>query len=421
MIEVTLKADRRLAAERGRDTHFVLLSFRAPRLERTGDRPGLNLSLVLDRSGSMAGEGKLSLAKQAAELSLARLTAKDRFSLVEYNHEIHVLMPSTLATAEALNDARSAIREMVPGGNTALFDGYLRGAEQVAAHLQPDDLGRVLLLTDGLANVGLVDPDAIVRHVAGLRSRGVQTSTFGVGTDFNHLLLDGMADAGGGNFYFVQSPDQLEDLLTSEVGEALETVAREVCVAVEHGTDIEVRPLDAFASTSDACGLTSRIGSLTSEQLVELLYEVDLPGRRAGERSSIRFAITDLDHALGGAVGVVEFLHASAAEVEAEQPDADIVRRAARRIRLQAGQQAYAMNFVGRRDEVRQEASKALAYLRKLATRDPDVAVMVAELEGDVLRAEKLMSAFEQKVRYYQNSSPLRGRNAAGKAAKNPR
>ena len=421
MITLTLKADRRLAAERGRDTHFVLLTFRAPRLERSGERPGLNLSLVLDRSGSMAGQDKLPLAKRAAELALARLTPKDRFSLVVYDDNVQVLVQSTPATPEALNEARLALSRVEPGASTALFDGYLRGAEQVAGQLGDGDLGKVLLLTDGLANVGLQDPTAIIEHVAELRARGVQTTTFGVGADFNQLLLDGMALAGGGNFYFVESPAQLEDLLTSEVGEALETVAREVRVAVEHSEDVQVHLLDAFVDERRERGVMTRLGPLTSEQLVELLYEVDLPGRAAGEVSRLRFAVSDADGVLGAPTGVVEFRHATDAEVEAEQADADVLRRAARRVRLQAGEHVYAMHYEGRRGEVRQEASKALEYLRKLARRDPAVATLVSELEQDVAAAEAPMDAMMLKMAYYDRSRVRRGRDASGKAAKEPR
>jgi len=409
MTRLTLYADRRLAAERGRDTHFVLLSFNAPRLERTGDRPGLNLSLVLDRSGSMAGGAKLPLAKRAVELALARLSPKDRFSLVVYDNQIEVIVPSTPATPEALNEARLALGRIEPRASTALFEGYLRGAKEVAERLHDGELGKVLLLTDGLANVGLQDPSAIATHVAELRARGVLTSTFGVGADFNQILLERMADAGGGNFYFVENATQLADLLTGEVGEALETVAREVRVAVEHAPDVQVRLLDAFTVTADGGGVSTRLGALTSEQLVELLYEVDLPGRAVGETSSLRFTVSDADGALGAPSGTVEFLHAT---------DAEVVRRAARRIQLKASEIAYSMNYEGRLGDVRSESVKAMEYLQKLAKRNPVIANEIAELERVVAQAEAPMEALAQKAFHFAYSRAQRGRDAQGRAIK---
>jgi Ca-activated chloride channel family protein len=417
MTELTLKADRRLASEHGRDTHFVMLRFRAPRLELTNERPGVNLSLVLDRSGSMGGS-KLELAKEAVRSALGRLTPKDRFSLISYSDQVELVSPSKLATAESLNAARRSLDLIMAGGNTALFDGYLRGTKQVAEHLRERDLGKVMLVTDGLANEGLTDPRAIIGHVAELRARGVFTSTFGIGQDFNQVLLEGMADAGGGNFYFVEAAAQLEDLLTSEVGEALETVAREVRVIVEHDPDVQVRLLDAFSIKTGSDGTESRLGPLTSEQIVELLYEVDLPGRSAGTKSTLRFTVRDAERALGDPVGAVEFLHSSNEEVEAEEPDAEVILPAAQRIRQQASERAFQLNYEERRGEVRQEASKVLEYLKKLTRKNPEVARTIAELEEDVAQASEVMPAMAQKMMYYQASLGRRGRDPQGKARK---
>jgi len=419
MTTLTLKADRRLASESRRDTHFVMLRFRAPRLERTTDRPGLNLSLVMDRSGSMAGS-KIRLAKQAVGGALERLTSQDRFSVIAYHHDVETLVPSTPATSEGRREAKLAVASIHAGGNTALFDGYVRGAEQVAAHLSERDLGKVMLVTDGLANVGLVDPAAIARHVSELRARGVLTSTFGIGSDFNQVLLEKMADAGGGNFYYVEDADQLEDLLTGEVGEALQTVAREVRVIVEHDPDVHVRLLDAFTVEVRDKGTISRLGPLTSEQIVELLYEVDLPGRGAGAKTRLSFTIHDADGALGSPVAVAEFVHAADADVEAEEADAEVVRRAAQRIRQQASERAYEMNYLGQRDEVRQEVGKVLEYLKKLAKKHPELADTIDALEADVSMAAEFMSTKALKLAYFAGSRLRRGRDAFGKAMKEP-
>ncbi|MBA3343424.1 MAG: VWA domain-containing protein [Gemmatimonadaceae bacterium] len=82
----------------------------------------------------------------------------------------------------------------------------------------------MLLLTDGLANPGITDRDTLARHASELRQRGVSTSTFGVGVDFDERRLRDMAHEGGGNFYFLENALQIPDLITSELGEALEVV-----------------------------------------------------------------------------------------------------------------------------------------------------------------------------------------------------
>ena len=94
----------------------------------------------------------------------------------------------------------------------------MRGCEQVALHVGGDVVSRTLLLTDGLANVGVTDRFELETHAAELRRRGVATSTFGVGHDFDEALLEAMATAGGGNFYYIEDARQIADFMTSELG-----------------------------------------------------------------------------------------------------------------------------------------------------------------------------------------------------------
>ena len=117
--------------------------------------------------------------------------------------------------------------------STDLCGGWLAGCEQVARFIEGEGLGRCLLLTDGLANQGVTDRDEIVTHARELRRRGVVTSTFGVGADFDERLLQQMADAGAGHFYFIERAVQIPDLFASELGETLDVVASGVTLTIE--------------------------------------------------------------------------------------------------------------------------------------------------------------------------------------------
>jgi hypothetical protein len=111
----------------------------------------------------------------------------------------------------------------------------------VASHLVEQGVNRCLLLTDGLANVGITDPAQLAHHAAELRARGVSTSTFGVGNDFDERLLQELADAGGGHFYYIADAPQIRDAITSEVGETLEVVARDVTLEITRATISDCR------------------------------------------------------------------------------------------------------------------------------------------------------------------------------------
>lgn len=139
--------------------------------------------------------------------------------------------PAILTRGQAAA-AEEALRRIEARGTTDLGGGWLLGCEQVAAALQEGDVARCLLMTDGLANVGIVDPAELVRHARELAARGIATTTFGVGRDFNEVLLHEMAQNGSGNFYFIENATQIEDFVASEVGEALEVVAQDVALHV---------------------------------------------------------------------------------------------------------------------------------------------------------------------------------------------
>ena len=100
--------------------------------------------------------------------------------------------------------------------------------------------------SDGLANVGITDRDELSRHAGELRARGVSTSTFGVGDDFDEAVLGGMAQAGGGHFYDIATAAAIRDHINSEVGETLEVVARDVVIELDLPEGVRVESLGAF-------------------------------------------------------------------------------------------------------------------------------------------------------------------------------
>ena len=197
-------------------------------------RPPLNLALVIDRSGSMDGS-KLSYARKAARFLAGELTQRDRLAIVTFDDEINVLVPSQPVRDPLL--FISAINTIDSGGCTALFDGWLAGATQVANQLDPGVLNRVLLLSDGQANEGLTDTDAIAAKVEALTQRGISTSAFGLGSGFDEDLMGAVAAAGDGTLAQIESPKQLADLYASELQGLASTLGLKVSLGIcaKHG------------------------------------------------------------------------------------------------------------------------------------------------------------------------------------------
>lgn len=216
----------------------VLLRFRADE-EAAGDttRRALNLSLVIDRSASMAGS-PLRFALQAAESLVDQLQEGDVLSVVMYDDTVDTVLPPAPVTDK--DAVKTAIRRIRPGGTTNLAGGWLQGCAHVEAGLNNDRVNRVLLLTDGQANAGITDTNLITQTAKEKADKGIVTTTLGFGAGFNEDLLIGMARAAGGNFYFIQSPDDAADVFSIELQSLKAVAAQNVVATIEGTSGIEI-------------------------------------------------------------------------------------------------------------------------------------------------------------------------------------
>ncbi|HEU5115999.1 MAG TPA: VWA domain-containing protein, partial [Isosphaeraceae bacterium] len=215
----------------------VLVRIHPPALKAQKQRPPVNLSIVLDRSGSMSDGKKMPFALKAAAFAVEQLLPTDRVSITIFDHAVEVLVPSTSAENKAAILER--LKTIMPGGSTALHGGWSAGAEQVRVH-KVDGLNRVILLSDGLANQGVTDPNAIARDVKKLAGRGVGTSTMGLGDDYNEDLLEAMSRAGDGNYYYIQSPENLTSIFEAELSGLMTTTGQKVSLGIETGPGVSV-------------------------------------------------------------------------------------------------------------------------------------------------------------------------------------
>ena len=219
----------------------VIVRITTPEIKTTKPRLPLNLGLVIDRSGSMQGK-KIEYARKAACYAVEQLSSTDRISITIYDDNVDVIVPSTLATNKQY--ILQKIKQIKPGDMTALHDGWLEGSTQVSQYLQPEQLNRVILLSDGLANVGETNPDVIGSNVHGLSKHGVSTTTMGVGDDFNEDLMEAISRSGDGNYYYIQKSEQLEGIFANELQGIMATIGLKVSLGIK--TMAHVTLVDVF-------------------------------------------------------------------------------------------------------------------------------------------------------------------------------
>ncbi|MEH1913937.1 vWA domain-containing protein [Nostoc sp.] len=228
MIKTSYEFDQSILAAGSSLKTDILLRFRADIAK--SPRRNLNLSLVIDRSGSMAG-APLHHALKAAESVVDQLEPNDILSVVVYDDEVDSVVPPQAVTNKST--LKNSIRKVRAGGITNLSGGWLKGCEHVKTRLDPQKINRVLLLTDGHANMGIQDPKILTATAGQKAEEGIITTTLGFAQGFNEDLLIGMARAATGNFYFIQSIDEATEVFSIELDSLRAVVGQNLKVTLE--------------------------------------------------------------------------------------------------------------------------------------------------------------------------------------------
>lgn len=247
-LRMTTKLSRKYIAPERDATLHLLIDLEAVLKENPNDRLPLNLGFVIDRSGSMAGE-KLDYTKQAVQYAASHFTPQDYASLTVYDDEVQVLFPAK--PIKFKDEFKGIVNRIFPGGMTNLSGGLIQGYQEVARHVRPDQVNRVLLLTDGLANRGITEPARLFAKVAGMKKAGVTVTTFGVGDDFNEDLLTKMAEQSGGNYYFIDSIDHIPRIFAQELESLLSVVAQNVKLGFRCADAVEVTKVWNYRPSGD--------------------------------------------------------------------------------------------------------------------------------------------------------------------------
>ena len=279
---------------------LAVATIQAAALDGVVVRPNVDIVCVIDRSGSMAGS-KIDLTRTALKFVVSQLRASDRLSVISYDTDVRADLPLTAMTPANQARATQCINALAAGASTNLSGGLFRGLDEVAARAAPNPVCSVLLMTDGEANYGIVEPQSLLSALRTQLNRagveGVCTIyTFGYGSDHNAPLLRSIADAGRGIYYYVDRPSVVPQSFGTCIGGLTSIVGNRLSLRVTAlGGARIMRVLGADDGTVDGAmpgtTFTVRLGDISAEEQRDVVFRVHLPvvaqaGTQAGTPSS---------------------------------------------------------------------------------------------------------------------------------------
>ncbi|HYE63274.1 MAG TPA: VWA domain-containing protein [Phycisphaerales bacterium] len=290
-LTLTAAFDRDNIDVRGTSVRYLVVDATAPTLPTVrSEKPPLNLSLVIDASGSMTGP-PLEAAKQAAASVAEALSESDALSIISFDTESIVHLPPTRQDSAAKARTARAIAALQPRESTNLSDGWLKGCEQVATEMQARAglRNRVVLFSDGHANHGIMDPAQLATHAAELYRRGIITSCVGIGAGYSEVQIASIAEHGGGNLHHADTPGQIANVVLGELDQLRETAVESCDFVLELPEGVRVEVMGDYACRTEASRLVCTLGPLVSGAQRAAIFKVTCSDGSLG--STIHFDV----------------------------------------------------------------------------------------------------------------------------------
>lgn len=247
----------------------------------SGDRKPLTLGVAIDCSGSMAGE-KIEYARRSLAKLVEHLTDADTLGIVAFSDSVWTVVPAARMTQEAKDRARAEIDGLRSLASTNLSGATLEAYNAIRAAAEKkakDSVDRAFLFTDGLPTAGITDRAQLV-EIAGQKPGNSGLTCFGYGQDHDPELLKSMAQRGGGNFYYVRTPDECPAFFGRELGGLLSCVAQAVKVRLETKPDVKIlevlHDFDVEANPEQTAATVS-VDDVYSQEKRRILFRIELP------------------------------------------------------------------------------------------------------------------------------------------------
>lgn len=242
------------------------------------ERVPTDFVVVLDRSGSMAEKNKIEYARKAIQSLLWQLTANDSFSLVSFDDRVEIDVPLTKITAENRDTVISKIAAITPRGSTDIGSGLTQGiAVMNSSGWDSNHARRLIMISDGMANVGIIDPKQLSLMAQQASQNKHVISTIGVGLDFNETLLSSIADYGTGSYYFLENVAKLDQILSQEFYGASRITAQNLALSLSLADGIQVVDAAGFPYETKGGSVVIHPGHVYENQSKSFFVTLKVP------------------------------------------------------------------------------------------------------------------------------------------------
>ena len=412
-MKLTMRTDYSSINEEGGVIH-LLADLKAPLIEReSGQRPPLNLAIVIDASGSMTGE-PLEAAKRASIGVAGALRKEDRLTIVSFASDVIAHVDGQICSEDGKRLCIEEIRRLRTRGMTDLAGGWFAGARAVARIMEESDgtQNHVVLLSDGHANEGITDPGVLAERAAELRTRNLFTSTVGIGNHYSPVQLQVLAEHGGGRMHDAERPEEIVEVVLAELGEMRSTVAENLELRFVTGEGVQVECIGTYPFNSQGHEHRVSLGSMISGAQRQVLLRLRLHEGVTGEDIQLN---ANLDYRDPGEksqnLGKVQALilrRITSMEASLRIRDEQVATDVARLWQSWLVQRAMAANVEGRYKEADEIVRVELEAFREYVARIPNGRRLVRELRRFLEEVQHEWSPRASKEILLQHAKAMR-------------
>lgn len=352
-----------------KQTAFIKVSLTGFAQEKDGVRTPANIAIVIDKSGSMGGQ-KMQQAIEAAVMAVNILDANDIVSIITYDNSAEVIVPATKVSDK--DSIIRRIRNIRANGSTALFAGVSKGAGEVRKFIEKNRVNRVILLSDGQANVGPSTPTELGQLGISLAKERISVTTIGLGLGYNEDLMTQLAGYSDGNHAFVENANDLVKIFRYEFGDVMSVIAQDVNIIINCSPN--VRPIRVLGRKADIIGnrIHTRMNQMYSEQEKFVLIEVEvLP---AAEGTSYELAAVDVSyenlrsHKKDTISGNTKIAFSSSREKIKKSTNIAVMEKAVEQVAAENNRQAIQLRDKGQVHEAKKVLNQTAEYLKDKAS-----------------------------------------------------